>query len=194
MNRADKVIQGLEKNNMQGFFAENKHMVVPIISKHINPGDTVAAYGLQSLHSCGLINLLKCGKYKYLDMYKPGLSENQKYNIFIDSFSADVFLCSCTAITENGKLYNYISDSNNAAPITYGPKSVIVVVGWNKIVKDSDEMVHKTKPLLLPFGINPHKTTLNCLSHQKNPGYNYLAAGYQKIASRIKVIIVGENL
>ena len=194
MNRAEKVIQGLEKNNMQGFFAENKHMVVPIISKHINPGDTVAACGLQSLHSCGVIDLLKCGKYKYLDMHKPGLSENQKYNIFIDSFSTDVFLCSCTAVTENGELYNNMTGSNNAAPIGYGPKSVIVVAGWNKIVKDIDEMLHKTKPLLVPPGINPHKTTFNCLSYHKNPGYNYLSAGYQKIASRIKVIIVGENL
>lgn len=43
---------------------------------------------------------------------------------------------SSNAVTEEGELYNVDGNSNRVAALAYGPDSVIVVAGCNKIVPD----------------------------------------------------------
>ena len=65
---------------------------------------------------------------------------------------------SSNAVTESGVLYNVDGNGNRVAALTFGPKSVIVVIGYNKIVKDLDEAVRRVKTVSAPANV----VRLNC--------------------------------
>lgn len=185
MSRKDKIIQNLTKNNISVFFAENKRSVVPIIDKLITKGDIVASSNSMSLFKCGVIEHLKCGKYNYLTKYLPKLTAAKLQDIYLDTFNADVYLCGCGAVTENGELYNCDCNSVRAAAISYGPKSVIIVVGWNSVVRDFDEAVSKTRHYAIPRNVSK-------MPYCTDTGADALECPTKE--NRITVIVVEENL
>ncbi|MCK9478481.1 MAG: lactate utilization protein [Firmicutes bacterium] len=185
MNRKEKVTHNLERNNVCVCFAENKKCVVPIVDKLLEKGDIVATSNSISLFKCGIIEHLKCGKYNYLTRHKPKLPFNKLQDIYFDAFKADVFLCDCDAITENGELYNVDCSSNKSAVLSYGPKRVIVVVGWNSIVKDIDEAI----------SIVRRNAVLNKACKTRfYDGADRKGLGLSCQKGRINVIVVEENL
>lgn len=208
MSRTDKILENLSKNNMIGYYVDNKSEVVPLVSKLINEGDTVAVGGSITLFECGVMDFLRNGNFNFLDRYKQGLTPRQIQDIFLESFSADVYLSSSNAITENGELFNVDGNSNRVAAICYGPKSVIIVVGWNKIVKDFDEAVYRVKTIAAPknsqrLGSNTYCLSVgHCTDNSIGKGClsdericcNHVLTSFQRQKGRIKVILVGENL
>ena len=122
--------------------------------------------------------------------------------IFRKSFFSDTYLTSTNAITENGELYNVDGYGNRVAAMIYGPKSVIVVAGINKIVKDLDQAVERVKRIAAPANSirldknTPCTKTGYCVDCKKDDRIccSYTVLGHQKQKNRIKVILVGESL
>ena len=52
------------------------------------------------------------------------------------AMTADVYLASANAVTEDGKLLFIDGTGNRTAAIVYGPKRVVLVIGRNKLVMD----------------------------------------------------------
>lgn len=211
--RISRVMENLEKNNMQTYYVESKADVVQKVSELLTEGDTVAVGGSMSIFESGVIDLLHSGKYSFLDRYEKGLSRDEIEKIFVDSFSADAYICSSNAVTENGELYNVDGNSNRVAAICYGPKSVIMVIGCNKIVKDLDAAILRVKTIAAPANCTRLKSETYCMGKGEcmaflsdNPDMpsgcnssdriccNYVVSAYQRKKGRIKVIIVGEEL
>ena len=53
--------------------------------------------------------------------------------------TADIFVGSSNAVTEDGKLFNIDATGNRVAPMMFGPKKVVLICGVNKIVKNLAE-------------------------------------------------------
>ncbi|MBQ8869679.1 MAG: lactate utilization protein [Oscillospiraceae bacterium] len=211
--RIERTMKALENNNMQAFYAENKCKAVELVKGLIEKGSTVSFGGSVSLSESGVIELIKNGDYNLLDRSAPGLTPEQIQKIYRDTFSADVYLCSSNAITENGELYNVDGFGNRVAAITFGPESVIIVAGYNKIVADIDEAADRVKRIAAPANcLRLSKDTYcaacgSCVSlkdgkAEMTEGCNsedricrsYVVTSKQKIKNRIKVILVGEEL
>lgn len=211
--RIMKTVGNLNKNNMQAFYVESKAGVVQKISELLTDGDTVAVGGSMSLFESGVIDLLHSGKYRFLDRYENGLSREDTEKIYRDSFFADAYICSSNAITENGELYNVDGNSNRVAAICYGPKSVIIVAGYNKIVKDIDAAVKRVKLIAAPANCTRLTAETYCREKGECMAFlsegadmacgcnspariccNYVVSAYQRKKNRIKVLIVGEEL
>lgn len=206
-----KTIQSLKGNRMEGFFVPSKEDVVPKVRELLHPGDTVGVGGSVTLAETGVLSLLRNGEYHFLDRYAPGLDEERIRRIFIDSFSADAYLCSANAVTMQGELYNVDGNSNRVAAIAFGPRSVIVVAGCNKIVPDLDAAVRYVKQTAAPSnamrlncrtycaaagvcqGLEDSRMTAGC-GGEERICCNYLVSARQENAGRIKVILVGEPL
>ena len=208
MKRIEKVIKNLAKNNTAGYYVERKEEVVPLLKTLIKEGDTVAVGGSMSLFECKVIDMLRQGNYNFLDRYKQGLTRKEIDEIYIESFSADVYLTSSNAVTESGELYNVDGTSNRIAAIGYGPKSVIIVVGRNKIVKDIEEAIIRVKTIVAPKNAQRLGAKSYCEKNQCCITYSDFAGCYsdgrhlQQLSDllvptkkdRIKVIITGENI
>ena len=132
----ERTMEALRKNNMQAYYVEKKDNVAELVKTLISKGDTVTHGGSVTLGECNIPALLSNGDYNYLDRNAEGLTREDILAIYEKTFSADVFFTSANAITENGLLYNVDGNSNRVAAILYGPKSVIVIAGYNKIVPD----------------------------------------------------------
>jgi len=211
--RISKVTKSLERNNMQVHYVEGKADLVNKVTELLKDGDTVAVGGATSLSESGVLNLLRSGKYNFLDRYEKGLTNEDREKIFIASFSADAYICSSNAITENGELYNVDGNSNRVAAICYGPKSVIIIVGYNKIVKNLDDAIKRVKSIAAPANCTRLSSETYCKEKGECMSFlsdasdmssgcnsadriccNYVVSAYQRKKDRIKVIIVGEEL
>lgn len=207
------LMENLYKNNFKPFFVKRKEDVVPLLKTLIKKGDTVSVGGSMTLFESGVIDFLRCGDYNFLDRYKDGLSKDEIGDIYRKSFYADAYFCSTNALLESGQLYNVDGNSNRVASIVFGPKSVIIIAGKNKIVKDFDEAVKRVKEVAAPKNTKRLSCGTYCEKKDKCVSLNnadsdpcdgctsdsriccnYVLSSYQRIKDRIKVIIVDENL
>lgn len=209
--RISKVGENLKKNNMEFYYAETKDKVASIVESLIKEGDVITNGGTMTMAECGLGELLSSPKYNYLDRSK--MTPEEAAELYIKAFSADVYISSSNAITEDGVLYNVDGNSNRIAAIAFGPKSVIIIAGYNKIVRDLNEAEIRVKREAAP----PNCVRLSCNSYCAEKGEcvslskadrqmsdgcggdgriccNYLISAQQRHKNRIKVIIVGEEL
>lgn len=213
MEIIEKTMAALRRNNMQAFFANNAAEAKELVASMLKKGCTVTHGGSVTLEQTGITGLVSNGDYNYLDRGAPGITREQKEEIYRKSFFADVYLTSANAITENGELYNVDGNSNRIAAIAYGPESVIVVAGCNKIVPDIRAAVNRVKTAAAPKNTvrlsceTPCAATGECISLKKEDSVacdgcrsegriccNYLVSAQQRKKDRIKVIIVGEEL
>lgn len=208
----EQTIKALEKNNMQCMYVEKKSDVLNAVKELLPKGATVAVGGSVTLDECGVIDLLRNGDYVFYDRYAPGLTVEQTNDVFEKSLSADAFLMSSNAITQNGELYNVDGRSNRVAPLVFGPKSVIIVVGKNKIVENINDAVLRVKTISAPLNAKRLNCNTYCAKFGKcvslnNPNSemssgcgsdariccNYVVSAKQRVKNRIKVIICGED-
>jgi len=211
LKKINRTSASLIRNNMEFYYADTKEDVPKLIESLIKSNDIIASGGSVTLKECGVIEALKANQHEYLDREDFPADEAEKY--YRAAFSADVYLTSANAITETGLLYNVDGNSNRIAAIAYGPKSVIVVAGYNKIVGTLDDAIKKVKMDAAPInakrlardtvcydtGMCQSLTDPNaemcdgCLSEERIC-CNYLVSAFQRHKNRIKVIIVGEVL
>lgn len=203
-------IKNLEKNNFETFFLESKEDVVPLIEKMVSADSTVAVGGSVTLAETGVLEHLRGGRYAFFDRYEEGLGADGIKEVFRQSFKVDAYFCSANAITEQGELYNVDRTGNRVGAISYGPGSVIIIAGVNKIVADLDEAVKRVKTIAAPKNCK----RLNCNTFCAQKGFctdvdggmgkgcdskerictHYLVTSKQLTPGRIKVILVNEEL
>lgn len=200
--RMERTAQALRDNNMYCECADNTQEALEILKDLIEEDDTVTVGGSMTLFEAGIIDFLRDGQYEFLDRYENGLSGEQIKEIYRKAFFSDVFITSTNAITENGELYNVDGNGNRVAAMIYGPESVIVIAGYNKIVKDLDEAKARVQSLAAPanavrLGLNTPCTVtgkcMNCKSESRICADTVIMAR-QRTKDRIKVILVGEEL
>lgn len=212
VKRIEKTIENLKRNNMLGFYCETKEEALKKVLEFIAEGDTVTNGGSETLKQVGVIDAVRNGNFNYVDR---GLAQSKEEaeELMREAYFADVYLTSSNAVTEFGELYNVDGNSNRVSAILYGPKSVIVVCGYNKIVKNFDEAVYRVKTKAAPPNTKRLSTGAycehagECLSLGADSSFmcdgcrgdgriccNYVVCAQQRHKDRIKVIIVGEEL
>lgn len=211
-SRIEKTIKNLKANKMDAYFCETKQDACELVKSLINKGDVISSGGSVTLKETGVYDIITSSDYNYLDRTAPGITQEQIEEVYRKTFSADAYFASSNAITENGELYNVDGNSNRVAAILYGPKNVILVCGYNKIVKNIDEAVDRVKRIAAPnntvrLNIDTYcGKTGKCVSAEddnaelcsgcksdKRICCNYVICAQQRHKDRIKVIIIGEE-
>ncbi|WP_026887622.1 lactate utilization protein [Clostridium beijerinckii] len=198
----ERTINNLKKRNMAGFFINDEVELIKLLKELIDENSVVGVGDSMTLSEMGVINFLREGKYNFLDKYREDITSEEKKQIYIQNFSADTFICSTNALTEEGELYNIDGNGSRVAPMIYGPKQVILVTGINKIVKDIEDAERRVRSYSAPIdakrlGKDTPCTTLgycvDCKSSNRICNDFTIIRG-QFIKDRIKVIIVGKQL
>ena len=204
-NMPDKLVrvaENLARNNMQVIYAADRAQALQAVKSLLQPGNTIGLGGSVTLQECGITELVRNPEYRLIDRYQPGMTPEQMEAKFAEALTADVFLCSTNAITEDGILVNIDGNSNRVAAIAYGPTHVIMVVGMNKVAKDLDAAMSRARNVAAP--INAQRFDLdtpckkngscaNCMS-KDTICCQFLVTRFSRHEGRIKVILVGEDL
>lgn len=197
-----RTIASLEKNNMNGYIVSNKEELINKIISLTNEGEKVSCGGSMSLAETGVMDLLRSGRYNFLDRAKEGLSVEDIDRIYRECFFADTYFSSSNAITEAGELYNVDGNGNRVAALLFGPKKVIIVAGVNKIVKNLDEAIKRNREIAAPANAKRlNKSTpctkigycMDCKSPEKICR-EYTVIKSQKDKNRIHVIFLNDNI
>ena len=144
------VMDGLRKNNMDVQYVPHKEEAAAAVASLLKEGDTIAVGGSVTLEETGVLELVQNGRYHFIDRYEDGLSDRERKDRLTEAFRSDVFLCSANAITKNGEIYQVDGLSNRIAPLVFGPDSVIIVAGINKIAADIEAAVYRVKTVTVP--------------------------------------------
>lgn len=210
----NSVMENLKANNMKPFFVKTRSEAKDLVLSLIDEGATVANGGSVTLNETGVLQALREREdVILLDKSKEGLTKAEIDEINLKAFTSDVYLMSTNALTLNGELYNVDGNSNRVAALLYGPKSVIIVCGVNKIVDNLDEAVYRVKKCAAPLNtVRLHTGSYcehegGCASLNKDNAFmcdgckgagriccNYVVSAQQRHVDRIKVIIVDEKL
>lgn len=212
MNEQIKItMEALKENNMVPFYAENKEEALEILKGLIKENDLIGLGGSMTLKEIGATALVRGGGYNIIDRYDENLTAEERMECLRKALLSDVFLTSSNAISEKGELINVDGFGNRGAALVYGPKSVVVVVGKNKIVKNAEEGFKRIKEIAAPkncqrlaknnycafknecMAISEDSLSSGCKSESRIC-CSYIVQSYQLIKDRIKVIICNEDL
>ncbi len=201
-NKLKETIKNLNRRNMEGHYIDNIDQLFEKLKEFIADGSIVGVGDSMTLFEAGVIDFLRSGNFNFLDKYQDKLTKDKKREIYIKNFSADTFICSTNAITEDGELYNIDGNGSRVAPMIYGPKQVILIAGINKIVKNIEEAENRVRSYSAPVDAKRLNKDTPCTKlgycvDCKSPNRicnDFVVIRGQFIKGRIKVLILGENL
>ncbi|WP_326907737.1 lactate utilization protein [Sedimentibacter sp. MB31-C6] len=199
--KSSTIIKNLNKRAMEGYYFETKEEAIKHVMSMIKQEDVVSWGGTTTIDELGIKKLLKEKNIKVIDR-DTGKSPEERTKLMKAALTSDVFLASTNAITMDGELLNIDGNGNRLAAFCYGPDSVIVVAGMNKVVRDLDSALKKARlDATVPNAIRTNSKTpcavtgicTECTSPQTICG-QILVTRYCKPANKIKVVLVGEHL
>jgi len=208
---ASKVIKNLQSRKFAAYYCDNAIEAVEKALSFIPERSSVSWGGSVTLEEIGLLNRVRQGSYIITDRDKAKTME-ERYDLMRQSLLCDTYLTSFNAVSEDGILVNIDSVGNRTAAITFGPKSVIAIVGMNKVCKTAEDAVIRARTYAAPINVYRCSCSSSPFLHspQKTPCLINGACGdcktddcicsyivqtrMCKTAGRIKVILVGESL
>lgn len=193
-----KVVKSLEKRHFEAYYCENKEEALKKVIELIPKEDVVSWGGSLTLSEIGVLDYIKNNDYKVIDRDKA-TSQEERLDLMRKSLTCDTFLMSSNAISEDGQLVNIDGNGNRVAALCFGPKSVIVLAGINKVTKTLEDAYSRARNIAAPinalkFDINTGCQTtgscMNCISADSICA-SFVTTRISKPAKKIKVVIVG---
>ena len=196
-----KVCEALNSRGFCACYCNTKQDALIKALSFIPEGKTVSWGGCKSAEEIGLIEAVKNGNYTVLDRDTAQTPE-ERQQIMKQALTCDVFLTGTNAITETGELVNIDGMGNRVAAMTYGPDSVIVIVGMNKLVSNIMDAANRARTTAAPINAQRFDIKTPCkidgACHDCNSPdsiCSYVVRTRRcKPEGRIKVILVGESL
>ena len=197
----ESLVKALKARHFEACYCTDIEEAKQKLIEWIPQEDTVAWGGSQTLAEIGAQEMLRARGQVLIDRDTAKTPE-ERNTLMRQALTADTFLMSSNAITEDGQLVNMDGNGNRAAALVYGPRQVIVVAGLNKVAKDLDAAIARVRGTAAPtnaqrFPVNtPCKITGMC-ADCKSPDCicaNMVITRLSKPAGKIKVILIGEML
>lgn len=200
--QVEKTIKNLAQHNMRGIYVKDEKELIKVLNELIQKNSVIGVGDSYTLEETGVLEFLRSGEFQFLDKYKEGLTKEEKKQIYIQNFSADTFLCSTNALTEEGHLFNIDGNGSRVAPMLYGPKQVIIVAGVNKLVANLEDAQKRVRNYVAPIDAKRLNKDTPCTKigrcvDCKSPNRicnDFVTITGQFVKDRIKVIIVGKQL
>lgn len=200
--RGQTLVKNLNARYFEAYYCADKEEALKKALELIPEGSTVGWGGAISAQQIGLIDAVKTGNYTCIDRDCAKTPE-ERNELMRQCLLTDVFLSGANALSLDGQMVNVDGNGNRVAAIVYGPKTVIVVAGMNKVMDDLDAAMERARKVAAPINKQrfPNSPT-PCLltgacANCKGEGSicnQILITRSCRPFGRIKFVIVGEEL
>ena len=199
--RGELLVKNLKSRHFDASYCETREQALEKALELIPKGATVGWGGALSAKQIGLIDAMNAGEYNAIDRDKT-TSPEERVKAMKRCLMADVFITGANALSLDGQMVNIDGVGNRVAAIVYGPESVIVIAGMNKVMDTLDAAVVRARTIAAPMNKQrfasqtPCEVTGTC-GDCKSEGCicnQILITRNSKPAGRIKMILVGEDL
>ena len=199
--RGQVLVRNLQDRHFEAYYCENREEALKQALALIPEGSSVGWGGALSAQQIGLMDAVSAGNYRAMDRDKT-TTPQERQQVMRDCLTADVFLTGANAISLDGQMVNVDGVGNRVAAIVYGPKTVLVVAGMNKVEDTLEAAMNRARTVAAPLNkqrfpnATPCEVTGSC-ADCKSPACicnQILVTRHCNPAGRIKFIIVGEDL
>lgn len=199
--RGALLVKNLQSRHFDAYYCANKEEALAKALELIPEGVSVGWGGAQTAEDIGLLEAIRKGPYQAIDR-DTAKDMAERVAIMKKAMLADVFIVGANALSLDGQMVSIDGNGNRVAAIVYGPDSVIVVAGMNKVVATLEDAVQRARTVAAPmnkqrFPLNtPCEVTGACADCKSESCIcnQLLITRNSKPAGRIKVILIGEEL
>jgi len=157
-----RAVKSLESNFFDAAFFSDRETLMNKVLSYVKPKMKIGFGGSLTVRDLGIVERLKNEDVVVLDHWKPGLSKEEIGEIRSQQLTCDLFFSSANAITEKGEIINIDGFGNRTNSTTYGPKKVIIIAGYNKIVPDMNAGIERIKNVAAPMNARRLNLSLPC--------------------------------
>ncbi len=137
--------ENLKKRGFDVVIKETAQDALDYILNLVKPEDSIGVGGSRSIDDIGLREYLNTATYSnYIDRYAAKTRE-EKDELQRKALLADWFVSGVNAMTTDGIAFNAGLYGNRVAAHIYGPKNVLWIVGYNKIVHTFDDAIDRIR-------------------------------------------------
>ena len=200
--RGQLLVKNLKARFFDACYCATKEEALQQALALIPEGSTVGWGGCMSAEQIGLVEAVRSGNFNTIDRDTAKTPE-ERVDLMRKALLSDVFLTGANAISLDGQMVNVDGNGNRVAAIVYGPKSVIVVAGMNKVMDTLEDAVTRARTVAAPINKQrfpnaptPCLVTGSCANCKSEGSIcnQILITRSTRPAGRIKFILVGEDL
>ncbi len=139
----------LGKREFDARFFPGREDAVRAVLEVIPPEAAVGCGGSWTMRQIGLLDALKeRGNQVYA--HEVGMDFAETTRVRKEALLCPFYLSSANAITMRGEVVNIDGIGNRVAGISFGPGTVIIVAGYNKLVADLDAAFERIREVAAP--------------------------------------------
>lgn len=199
--RGNILVKNLQSRHFEAYYCANKGEALKKALELIPEGSSVGWGGAMSAEQIGLMQALHAGNYAPIDR---SLAKNQeeREQMMRESMFCDVYLTGANGLSLDGQMVNIDGNGNRVAAIIYGPGSVVVIAGMNKVTDTLESAIARARTIAAPMNQqrfcleNPCTVTGTCADCKSESCIcnHIVITRHCRPAGRIKFILVGEEL
>lgn len=198
---APRLIKALQARKFEAYYCPTAAQAVEKALSLIPEGSTVSWGGSATVQESGLLDRVR-EQFPFIDR-DTAKSPEERTELMRRALTCDTFLTSVNGMSEDGILVNVDGLGNRIAAMLFGPKSVIVLAGMNKVCRSAEEAESRARNYAAPLNAARFSLTKtpcgitgacgDCQSDECMCSY-IVKIRMSKVPGRIKVILVGEPL
>lgn len=195
------LVKNLKNRHFDACYCATREEALAKALEWIPEGASVGWGGALSAQQIGLMDAVNAGPYHAIDRDRCKAPE-EKTQAAKDSLFADVFLTGANGLSLDGQMVNIDGTGNRLAAIAYGPRTVLVIAGMNKVEDTLESAINRARRVAAPlnqqrFGLeNPCTVTGVCADCKSETCIcnQILITRHCRPAGRIRFVLVGEEL
>ena len=199
--RGQILVKNLKSRHFDAWYCADREEALKKALELIPEGAVIGWGGATSAQQIGLMDALNAGNYRTIDRDKCATAEERE-QAARDCFSADVFLTGANGLSLDGQMVNIDGTGNRVGAIVYGPKTVLVIAGMNKVEDTLEAAINRARTVAAPMNQqrflleNPCTVTGTCADCKSESCIcnQIVITRHCRPARRIKFILVGEEL
>ncbi len=199
--RGNVLVKNLKSRHFDAHYCETREDALALALSLIPEGASVAWGGALSAQQIGLMDAVNQGPYHAIDRDKSKTPQ-ERAQMIREGLFADVFLTGANALSLDGEMVNIDGTGNRLAAINYGPKTILVIAGMNKVVDTLEDAITRARTVAAPMNKQrfanqtPCEVTGTCADCKAEGCIcnQILITRHCRPAERIRFILVGEEL
>lgn len=199
--RGQALVKNLQQRQFEAYYCADREEALRMALSLIPEGASVGWGGCLSATQIGLVDAVRNGPYAAIDR-DTAANPEERMELMRKCLLTDVFLTGANAISMDGQMVNIDGMGNRVSAIVFGPKSVIVVAGMNKVVDTVEDAMERARTVAAPINKQRFPAATPCMVNGKCADCKsegsicnqFLITRSCRPAGRIKFILVGEEL
>lgn len=196
-----KVAEALNKRYFEAYYCPDCAEALEKILELIPQDHVVSWGGTATVDELGVKEALRQRGQAVIDR-DTAKDAQERQQMLKQALTCDTFLMGSNAISADGQLVNIDGNANRVAALCYGPESILVIAGMNKVMADLDSAIARARQVAAPanaqrFDIKTPCAVTGSCGDCTSPDCiccQMVITRACRPAGRIKVILVGQDL